>query len=339
MEREFRWPERMDLANTPTPIVHVPALSDRLGRRVFLKRDDLTGCAASGNKIRKLEFLLPRVLAQGADTVITVGGLQSNHCRATAVACRQLGLEPHLVLRGEKPGAPRGNYLMDLVLGARVRFVTSREYRDSLPSILESLQAEYADRGRRAAVIPVGGSNGLGCLGYVRCAREIADFCREQGLRFDRVYHAAGSGGTTAGLAVGAALYDLGAEVVGVNVGEDPVPFLSTIHRIIEEALELLGRPLASTDETPFRLLDGFQGRGYGYVSPELAAETLRIARSTGVMLDPVYTAKAMAGLWAEERGRMDGDNVLFVHTGGIFGLLALGADLLSMAGDPPHDR
>ena len=330
---ELSWPKRVELANTPTPIVHVPALSDRLGRRVFIKRDDLTGCAASGNKIRKLEFLLFRAMAEGADVVVTQGALQSNHCRATAVACRQIGLEPHLVLRGEKPRTPQGNYLLDLLLGAHVTFVPERDAGQGMERACGNLVAEYAEAGRRAFVIPVGASNGLGCLGYVRCASEIQDFCIQESIRFSRIYHAAGSGGTTAGLALGAAVYDLGAEVVGINVGEDRVPFLSAIRTMIEDALELASIPIAGAEDAPFAIVEGYAGEGYGALAPDLAAEITRIARDTGILLDPVYTGKAMVGLLDEEARRLEGDNVLFLHTGGLFGLMAQGVDILHRGG------
>ena len=322
-------PRRLRLARLPTPIVEIPALSRRAGRRVFVKRDDLTEGAAAGNKIRKLEFLLAEAQAQKADVVITPGGLQSNHCRAAAVACRQLGLLPHLVLRGEKPAAPEGNYFLDRLLGAEITFVTGKQYAEERGPIMEGIAAEYGRKGRKAYVVPEGGSNALGCLGYVVCAQEIRKFCDARKIRFARIYHAAGSGGTTAGLGIGNAVFGLGAEVVGVLVGGKKAPFETHVRAVMCEAVHRFGIPdIGPGAELPVSFADGYVGEGYAKVSRELARLIAEVARESGLIFDPVYTGKALQGLLGEEAKRKDAGDALFVHTGGIFGLLGQAGDV-----------
>ncbi len=315
-------PPRIELARLPTPIQEMKALSRMLGKPVYVKRDDLTECVATGNKIRKLEYLLAEAKAIGAQVLITAGPMQSNHCRATAAAARMLGLDPHLVLRGSEPEKAEGNYFLDRLLGAETTFITADDYRLRRGEIMDGIAKEYSARGRRAYVIPEGGSSPTGCLGYVRCAMEIRDFCAGSGVQFGRIYHAAGSGGTTSGLALGAELCGLGAEILGVNVGGEHDSFVSRIRGIISEAAEGFSLPLAvPPEEVRFSLVEGYAGPGYGRFGPEVPALIRDVARTTGIVLDPVYTAKAMLGLMGEERRRQDGASVLFVHTGGVFGL------------------
>ncbi|MHC4599822.1 MAG: 1-aminocyclopropane-1-carboxylate deaminase/D-cysteine desulfhydrase [Planctomycetota bacterium] len=326
----FEWPDRIPLANLPTPIQEVPAFSKRLGRGVFIKRDDLTECVGSGNKVRKLEFLLAEAKAQGADTVVTAGSGQSNHCRATAWACRKIGLEPHLVLVGEPDEESVGNLFLDRVLGASFTFVSREEYAAGAYALLAGVGSDLSSRGKRPYLIPVGGSNGLGCMGYMKCAEEIARFREDRKTSFARIYYAAGSGGTSAGLILGAEAFDLSAEVLGVNVGEDHDAFLTAIRRIVGEAVDRFRIPLARpVDEILVEIVEGYAGEGYGRVSRELASFLLEVARTTGIVLDPVYTGKAFLGLVGEEEKRSDAGNILFIHTGGIFGLFAHGEDLL----------
>jgi D-cysteine desulfhydrase len=321
---DTRWPERISLAHLPTPVQRVGALSARLGRDVYVKRDDLTECAASGNKIRKLEFLLAEARSLGAEVVITAGGLQSNHCRATAVACRTLGLLPHLVLAGEEPARPRGNLYIDRLMDARITFAGPGEYAGGAVDLMASIAATYRKEGRKAYVIPVGGSTPLGCLGYVRCAEEIAAFFTSEKVSPARIYHAAGSGGTTSGLVLGAELSLPGTRVVGINVGEEREPFLREIRSIMTRAAGEFSLPLSrSAEDLPFDLVEGYFGKGYGDTWPGLEAFLRETARTTGLVLDPVYTGKALLGMVGEEEKRKDGDPVLFIHTGGIFSLMA----------------
>jgi D-cysteine desulfhydrase len=313
-------PKPLSLAVVPTRIERLSRLSAlHPGVEFFVKRDDLTECALSGNKIRKLNALLADALARGAPRTITCGGAQSNHARATAGASARLGLACTLYLRTRDVAPPpRANLLLDRLFGAEVRFVTPDEYR--------SIDARMAEDARRdgAYVIPEGGSNALGALGLAEAAREIAEHERSTGISFEAVVHAVGSGGTSAGLLLGKALYGMEAEVVGINVCDDEAFFVRKISRILEEAKDRFDIDAGLPPEG-IRILDGHVGRGYALSRPE-ELETIRLlARTEGIVLDPVYTGKAMHGLLKEVRdGRLkDLRRILFLHTGGLFGLFA----------------
>jgi D-cysteine desulfhydrase len=318
---DFEFPEKLNLANLPTPIEPLCGLSAALGKEVYVKRDDLTGCATSGNKIRKLEFALAEAKAQGAQVVITAGGTQSNHCRATAVACRQVGLEPFLILRGTGDEAPDGNLLLDMLCGARIRFISPAQYSENLDSIVEEVERQERAAGRKCYFIPVGASNEVGAMGYLGCAREIARWQEEHAISFDRIYYAAGSGGTSAGLIIGQKVYELDARVRGINVGEPRDQFLEDIERIAHRALQRY-EISADFDRVDIEIVDGYYGTGYGDMPEPVVNCIRRLALSDGLILDPVYTAKAMLGLIGEEE-KMKGGRVLFIHTGGIFSLFA----------------
>jgi D-cysteine desulfhydrase len=344
---------RLSLVHAPTPIVRRAALDRKLGIELFLKRDDATSGAESGNKVRKLEYLLADALAKGADTVLTCGGLQSNHARATAITCAALGLKCVLFLRVDRVDrvdekgtwhdplepAPRsalpttGNVLLDRLVGADVRLITREEYAQRA-AVLESGAQAVARGGGRPYVIPEGGSNGLGALGYVEAMREV----REQidlglaGARrpFDVVVHACGSGGTAAGVALGAARYGVAERVRPVAVCDDAAYFTRAIDRIGAEARAhdtSLGPP------APYVVDESARGPGYGVMSDEQKRVLVDVARASGVILDPVYTGKAMHGLMqAIARGDVArGARVLFLHTGGLPGLLAQGDALAEL--------
>jgi len=279
---------------------------------LWIKRDDLTGFGLSGNKVRKLEFLLAAAIHQQAKAVITCGGLQSNHCRATAVAARQLGLEPILLLRGE-PGAPKGNYLLDKLLGARLHFCSTTEYAEERGAIMSALAKRYGDLA--PYIIPEGGSNGLGAFGYIEAARELDQ-------RFDRVYCAVGSGGTLAGLALGE---DVG-PIDGVAVCDDRAYFEDRVRTIGLEAQHLGAGPLPGPGER-WRVLEGYQGPGYGIATPEVWECIHKLASLEGIFLDPVYSGKAMYALVSEVRAGRQSGRLLFWHTGGTFGMMGRGEE------------
>jgi D-cysteine desulfhydrase len=284
-----------------------------LGADLWIKRDDLTGFGLSGNKVRKLEFLFAAALDQGAKAVITCGGIQSNHCRATAVAARQLGLEPILLLRGE-PGPAVGNYLLDQLLGARVHFCSDAEYSRERDAIMSALADRYRDFS--PYIIPEGGSNGLGAFGYIEASREL-------GQRFDGVFCAVGSGGTLAGLALGE---DVG-PIDGVAVCDDRAFFESRVKEIAAEAQVLGAGPLSTPGER-WRVLEGYQGSGYGIASPAVWEIIRVLASLEGIFLDPVYSAKAMHALVSEVRAGRRGGRLLFWHTGGTFGMMGRGEEV-----------
>lgn len=318
---DFEFPDKLDLANLPTPIEPLRGLSAILGKEVYVKRDDLTGCPTSGNKIRKLEFALADAKAQGAQVVITAGGTQSNHCRATVIACRQIGLEPFLILRGSGDETPNGNLLLDLLCGARIRFISPEQYSENLDSIVEEITKQEKAAGRKCYFVPVGASNEVGAMGYVNCAREIAEWQEKHGVSFDRIYYAAGSGGTSAGLIIGQKLYGLNTRLRGINVGEPYEQFMEDIERIVHRALQRY-EIAVEFDRIDVEIVDGYYGEGYGDM-PEPVIDCIgRLATSDGLILDPVYTAKAMLGLIGEEE-KIEGGRVLFIHTGGIFSLFA----------------
>ncbi len=310
----------LQLAQRPTPLQPLRRLSQATGAELWVKRDDLTGLGLSGNKVRKLEFLLADAVRKGADTVITCGGLQSNHARATAVAARQLGLQPVLLLRGEMPEVPDSNLLLDGLLGAEVHLCTPEQYREARGERMEALAADVRSRGGRPYVVPEGGSNGLGAMGFVRAAHEVAWQAPEG---FDAVVVAVGSGGTLAGLALGP---DLG-HVVGVSVCDDRGYFVPVVERIAEEATAFGARALPPAGQG-WGVLDGYQGPAYAVATPEIWSTIRTVARTEGLLLDPVYTGKAFHALLSEvEAGRLGG-RVLFWHTGGAFGLFGRGREL-----------
>jgi D-cysteine desulfhydrase len=346
---------RVSLVHGPTPIMRLAALDAIVGAEVWVKRDDATAGAESGNKIRKLEFLLADALARGARVVVTCGGLQSNHARATALCCAQLGLRSILLLRVPDPARAKaapldlvGNVLLDRLAGAEVRFVSPEEYRER-GAMLEQARADSDQRGLPAYIIPEGGSNGLGSLGYVEAMREVRrqmDLGLAGGARpFDVVAHACGSGGTAAGVSLGACRFGVARTTWAFAVCDDRAYFERAIARIAIEArgydpslpalalVEPQGEGAeGAAPEGAARLVvdDRAKGPAYALMSDEQKRFLVRVARATGLVLDPVYTGKALFGLAAAiERGEIArGARVLFLHTGGLPGLLAQGEDL-----------
>jgi D-cysteine desulfhydrase len=322
---------RIALVHGPTPIVKRRGLDEMLGIDLWIKRDDATGGAEAGNKVRKLEYLVADALSRRADAIVTCGGLQSNHARATALVCASLGLACVLVLRVADPSRaplPRdGNVLLDRLAGAEIRLVSHEEYARRA-AVMESVAADLRDRGKRPYVVPEGGSNGIGALGYVECMRETAVQIGHglvgKKAPFDLVVHACGSGGTAAGVVLGAARFDVAKSVRAMAVCDDAAYFEKTIARIVGEARSWDG---SLGDPAPFVVDDRAKGPAYA-VSSRVQRETIvRVARASGLVLDPVYGGKAMHGLKeAVDRGDVPrGARVLFLHTGGLPGLLAQG--------------
>jgi D-cysteine desulfhydrase len=326
---EFQYPERLSLARLPTPVQRMDRLSEELGVNLLVKRDDLTGMELSGNKIRKLEFVLADALARNSTAVITTGGLQSNHCRATALAAVGLGLRPHLLLHtpdGEAPAEPDGNHLLDLLVGADIRYLPTEEYSD-VEAHLARWALELVATGERPFAIPSGASTPMGALGYVAMVEEL--LAQHQGGDLpggrlpDYIAHACGSGGTAAGLALGARVFGLDAKVVSYAVCDDVEYFLQKIDRIIAGAAQRF-EGLPGARDVSYEVVDEFKGVGYALSTPQELDFLRDLARADGLILDPVYSGKAFGGLVEELRRKeryLAGSTVLFVHTGGLFGL------------------
>ena len=319
---------RVRLARLPTPIEPWRPPDVPAGHSLWIKRDDLTGVGLSGNKIRKLEFLLADAHAGGCDTVITCGGIQSNHARATALAACRTGMRSVLFLRtreGENDPGLVGNLLIDRLAGAGIRWITPEQYADRNRLMREEAETLEA-AGHRPYIIPEGGSNALGSWGYVEGVREILEQVGDVADPVTDLVVALGSGGTTAGLAAGLRLAGAGIRLHAVNVCDDAEYF----YRRLDEIGAEWGLSDSFRDDVD--IIDGHVGRGYALSMPEELSRLRDVARTTGILLDPVYTGKAWAGLaweWTHHRDRFQGDSVLFLHTGGIFGLYAA-ADPLS---------
>jgi len=320
---ELQYPRKTDLARTPTPLQYLERASQRwgCGHRLWVKRDDLTGCTLSGNKVRKLEFITAYAQDHGYDTLITCGGLQSNHCRATAFAGAQLGLKVHLLLRGTEPAQREGNLLLDHLAGAAVNCYPKRQYVAELDELFQQWQQHYSRLGSKALIVPTGGSDGIGAWGYIAACEELADDFAARDIAQAHLVTASGSGGTQAGLTLGVALHGLPATVWGVNVCDDERYFLD---KIAADAADWAQRyPGASAPALDIRVLDGYVGQGYGLAGEDVFALIAELASLEGLVLDPVYTGKAFSGMLAEiAAGRFQGvRDIVFIHTGGIFGL------------------
>jgi len=316
----------------PTPIEPLAHLSKHLGGpEILIKRDDLTGLTGGGNKTRKLEFLVADALAQGADTLITVGAPQSNHCRLTLAAAVKEGLKCRLVLEQRVPGsydpdASGNNFLFDL-LG--VEAVSVVEGGADLAGAMQAVARDLEGQGRRGYVIPGGGSNALGALGYVACAEELLAQTFDLGLKLDHVVVASGSAGTHAGLLVGLQGCNANLPLTGINVRRPRAEQEGNVHALAVQTAELLGIA-APPRETVVALAD-WVGPGYSLPTEEMVEAVRLLARLEGVLLDPVYTGKAMAGLigLVRQGAFRPGERVLFVHTGGAPALYAY-QDVLS---------
>jgi D-cysteine desulfhydrase len=318
---------RVELAYAPTPLLKLERLSAQLGVELWVKRDDLTGLLETGNKIRKLEFLIGEALAQSADTLITCGTLQSNCCRCVAAVCARLGLRAVLALKGDRPAEYDGNLLLDRLLGADVHYCTDAEW-EKIDEKLQDLAARERAQGRTPYVIPESGATVVGALGYLACGQEIAQQARHGAPEFDSIAITDFSGGSQAGLLMAQQLTGLRADIVGVPIAWEAARVRAYVTEVIDRARSRFG--LAVRPPAAVRLLDGYQGVGRAAVGREELDTMLRLARLEGIVLDPVYTAKAFAGLLDTIRrdpGAL-GRRVCFVHTGGVFSVFPYRAAL-----------
>jgi len=317
--------KRLALCHTPTPIWHNRALDAWLGFELWVKRDDMTSGAAAGNKIRKLEYLLADALGHGATTIITCGGAQSNHARATALLARELGLKPVLLLRTPTPAVPPesvGNLLLDRLVGADIRFITPEQYRGR-DQLMAEVARELSSQGERPYIIPEGGSNGIGSFGYLSAVEELAE---QQSLGdlpedLDLLGFACGSGGTAAGVALGLTRFpNVARRAAAFAVCDDRAYFEEIVARIAGEVQALEPTLDAQAALGRLDIYDQFKGPAYGVPSQEQVDFVVNVARVSGLVLDLTYTGKALFGLsHLAERPR----RALFVHTGGLPGLLA----------------
>ncbi|HEX6806563.1 MAG TPA: pyridoxal-phosphate dependent enzyme [Gemmatimonadaceae bacterium] len=311
----------LPLVATPTPIHEMAGLRAALGGgpRLLVKRDDSIPFGFGGNKVRKLAFVAAQAVAEGADALVTTGGIQSNHARVTAAVAATLGMRCVLIANGSRQERPTANALLDALLGAEVRYVSSREERNAA---IDDAMAQLARDGRTPFKIPLGASTPLGALGFARAVGEMLD----QGPAPDIIYHSSSSGGTQAGLLAGCALHGLATRVVGVSP-DDPV---ASIAGRIRDVMEGMG-PLLGVDGAalagarPIEIDDGFIGDGYGVPSDASRDAQRLAARSEAIFVDNTYTAKALAALIAAVRARrIPADaTVLFWHTGGQVGIFA----------------
>jgi len=318
---------RIRLSHLPTPLYHNKALDALVGTEVWVKRDDTNAGAASGNKIRKLEFLLAQAIDARATYVITCGGEQSNHARATALVAASLGLKTRLLLRTRDPSEPpamSGNLLLNHLAGAEVQFISPAQYavRDAL---MVAEKEKLRAIGERAYIIPEGGSNGLGALGWVEAMREIRrqlDLGLGGGPNpFDAIVHACGSGGTAAGCVMGAARFGVSSKVIAMAVCDDVAYFEGLIRAIVRESQQLSSN-LSLLAE--LEIHDEFKGPAYAVADDQQLRFIADVARCSGILLDPVYTGKALYGLFRLEPKPK---RALFIHTGGLPGLLAQAAN------------
>ena len=318
---------RVRLGHLPTPLEPLTRLSAHLdGPKLWIKRDDCTGLATGGNKTRKLEYLVADAQAHGADTLITLGALQSNHARQTAAAAAKLGLKCVLVLE-ERVNQPtdayrhNGNLLLDRLLGATIKLVPAGS---SMTTAGEQAAEEVRRAGGKPYVIPGGGSNAVGALGYVGCALELLEQANRRGLGIDHVVHATGSSGTQAGLIAGFDAMRSGVRVIGITVGRPRDNQERNVLRLLDETWAHLGLNGPAPRDN-IEASDRYFGEAYGIPTPAMKEAVTLLAETEGVLLDPVYSGKAMAGLIDMVRsGRFaDHENVVFVHTGGQAGLFA----------------
>jgi D-cysteine desulfhydrase len=311
---------RVDLAATPTPLCRLDRLSQELGVELWVKRDDLTGLLESGNKIRKLEFLVGEALAARADTLITCGTLQSNCCRTVAAVAARLGLRAVLALKGAPPREYDGNLLLDRLLGAEIHYCDDEQW-EKIDVRLEALAAQVRARGGVPFVIPESGATVTGALGYLTCGQEIVEQIRHGAPDFDTVAITAFSGGSHAGLLMAKQLAGLRAQVVSIPIAWEGERVREYVQDVISRAASRYGLRVTPPDDVA--LIDGCQGAGRAEVRVEELETVVRVARREGIVLDPVYTAKAFGGLLAALRrdpGRF-GRRVCFVHTGGVFSI------------------
>lgn len=315
---------KVRLGQWPTPLATLPRLGNHLGVQLDIKRDDLSGLALGGNKTRKLETILGDALQQGCDTIVTAGAAQSNHCRQTAAAAATLGLSCHLVLGGEEQSFAQGNLLLDHLFGAQIHWAGEHRKGEDIPCLVEAL----CEQGNTPYVVPYGGSNSHGALSYVEAMHELS---QQTERHYDHLIFASSSGGTHAGLALGNALDQKVERLVGINIDklEAGGDFATYIADLAEQTAKLAGiKPRVNSNNV--LLNSNYLGQGYGVVGPAEREAISLIARLEGILVDPVYSGRALAGLIGMVRSGeiAPGSSVLFWHTGGAPAVFAYADEL-----------
>ena len=324
---------RFRLGHFPTPLEEAPRLSERLGVRIFIKRDDQTGLALGGNKVRKLEFLIGQALSTGVDTVITTGGSQSNHARITAAACRKARLDCYLILDRSVHPESQGNLLLDAMLGARVILLDSDD-RALAAAEMNVLAERLRGQGRTPYVIPRGGSVPAGAIGYAAFIPELLDQLYSLGADRAYIYLGTGSTGTHSGVLAGLAATGASLTVQGISVSRTRSEQIENIRNLTDATLKYLGLGM-SLDKQQVHVDERYRGPGYGQPTKETMDAIEIAALDEGLILDPVYTGKAMAGLigHAQEGRFQASDTVVFLHTGGAPALFAYHREMLEALG------
>ncbi len=348
----YHIPQKIRLANLPTKIEKLERLSAELGKNIYIKRDDQTGIELSGNKVRKLEYAIAEAVREGANTLITCGALQSNHARATAVAAAKLGMKVVLVLVDGAKNPPNGNYLLDLILGADIRLIQPTDYAN-VYEIMQSIRAEYAAMGDRAYIIPTGASNAIGMFGYIEAVEEIIAQEKEMGIRFDAIVDTVGSTGTYAGLAVGNIIHQGNYDILGFSISDTKEAFAQQSFRNIEDCCRYLSadghthtpESLGIT-QSSLKIIDDYRGAGYALNDISDFELMKEFARKEGIFVDPVYTGKALKGLITEIKKSAAGyvhpvadfgkyQNILFIHTGGLYGIFPKASEIFPLSDQP----
>jgi D-cysteine desulfhydrase len=324
--------KKLSLGFSPTPIHELANLSKLFkGYRLFIKRDDNNGLATGGNKIRKLEYLLQDALEKKADTIITAGAQQSNHCRLTAAACAKVGLKCHLLLGGEKPEEYNGNLLLSHLFGAKIHFTGENRKGEDIPFVVEKLKK----KGSRPYVVPYGGSNDIGALGYANAVLELKNQAEAMDVSFDYIVFASSSGGTQAGLIAGCEIYQFDSKVVGISIDKD-----ETNGRSLEEIIgELVSGVLKLHNcykqgkICDINLIREYDKAGYGVITENEKKAIKTLAETEGILLDPAYTARAFYGMMdlMKRKVTKPGSSILFLHTGGIPANFYYAKDMVSI--------
>jgi len=307
-------PKRISLANIPTPIQRITFEE----KSFFIKRDDFTGMETSGNKIRKLEYLLYQAKKEKAEYVFTCGGEQSNHARATAFAAASLGLKSKLFLWGKNSSNADGNLFLDKVVGGELRFLSQNEFAIS-NEIMEEEKISLNKKGKKVFLIPEGGSSPLGIWGYIHAIEEI----QKQNIfkQCNSILTASGSGGTTAGLLIGSLLFNQNLKIIAVNVLYPKDEIRNKILTLAEQAIKDYRLPI-KLDEKRLEILDGYSQEGYKHISDDKLSLIKKFASKTGIILDPAYTGKAFKAYYDNYLARKT-SKTLFVHTGGLYGVFS----------------